>query len=84
VYYEFDVALDGTYDKDERGVGRVVSWANGWDAEGYDGAPVSVYTDDHYATFQEYLNTGEFGERFDAERNLTYFEWSAPETVEIG
>ena len=81
VYYEFDIDLDGSYGKSSRGVGRVVSWANGWDADGYDTAPVSVYTDDHYATFQEYLNTGEFGTRFDAERNLTFFEWTAPETI---
>lgn len=83
VYYEFDIALDASYGEGNRGVGRVVSFANGWKAAGYDGAPVSVYTDDHYATFQEYLNTGEFGQRFDAERNLTFFEWSNPETIEI-
>ncbi len=83
VYYEFDIDVNGLYGKSSRGVGRVVSFANGWNAAGYDDAPVSVYTDDHYATFQEYLNTGEFGERFDAERNPTFFEWSNPETIEI-
>ncbi|MBR2442530.1 MAG: 5'-nucleotidase C-terminal domain-containing protein [Clostridia bacterium] len=83
LYYEFDIDLDGSYGKSSRGVGRVVAWANGWNADGYDKAPVSVYTDDHYATFQEYLNTGEFGVRFDAERNLTFFEWTAPETIII-
>lgn len=47
----------------------------------YDGAPVSVYTDDHYATFQEYLNNGRFLGRFDAERNLTFTKWTVPDTV---
>ena len=81
-YYEFDIALNASYwEEGERGVGRVVSWGGGWNGTGYDSAPVSVYTDDHYATFQEYLNTGEFGERFDAEQNLTFTQWSAPTTV---
>jgi hypothetical protein len=82
VYYEFDVALLETYwTQGERGVGRVVSWEGGWNSAEYDGAPVSVYTDDHYATFQEYLNNGQFGKRFDAERSLNFIKWSAPDTV---
>ena len=82
VYYEFDIGLQSSYWEDgERGVGRVVAWESGWNVSTYANAPVCVYTDDHYATFQEYLNTGEFGTRFDAERDLTYFKWSAPETV---
>ena len=82
VYYEFDVALDGTYGKNNRGVGRVVTWVNGWTANGYDDSPVSVYTDDHYATFQEWLNVvGAFGKRFDAEMALANVQWSAPTTA---
>ncbi len=82
VYYEFDVALVPSYWTDgERGVGRVVSWKGGWDSAQYDSAPVSVYTDDHYKTFQEYLNDGTFGKRFDAEGNLTFTKWTAPDTV---
>ena len=81
-YYEFDVALDASYwENGERGVGRVVAWEGGWDATGYNDAPVAVYTDDHYATFQEYLNDGSFGVRFDAEMNLTFAKWSAPTTM---
>ncbi len=80
-YYEFDIALDASYWEDgERGVGRVVAWENGWDSEGYDDSPVCVYTDDHYATFQEYMNTGAFGRRFDAERSLVFVRWTPPKT----
>ena len=82
VYYEFDVALDSSYwEENERGVGRVVAWEAGWVSSEYNSAPVCVFTDDHYGTFQEYLNTGEFGKRFDAEMSLTFVEWSAPDTI---
>ena len=82
VYYEFDVAVDSTYGKNSRGVGRVVTWINGWNASGYDDAPVSAFTDDHYATFQEWLNVvGQFGKRFDAEKALNNVQWSAPTTA---
>ena len=75
------IALDASYWEDgERGVGRVVAWENGWDSEGYDDSPVCVYTDDHYATFQEYMNTGAFGRRFDAERSLVFVRWTPPKT----
>lgn len=84
VYYEFDIALSSSYwERGERGVGRVVTWEYGWIGSEYDASPVSVYTDDHYATFQEYLNTGEFGKRFDAEMNLTFIKHSEPDTVQI-
>ena len=83
VYYEFDIALSSTYwERGERGVGRVVTWEYGWVGDEYDSSPVSVYTDDHYATFQEYLNTGEFGTRFDAEMNLTFIKHSEPDAVQ--
>jgi hypothetical protein len=83
IYYEFDIALSSSYwEQGERGVGRVVTWEYGWVGAEYDSSPVSVYTDDHYATFQEYLNTGEFGTRFDAEMNLTFTKHSEPDTVQ--
>lgn len=71
VYIEFDFDGDGTYwknpsaSKPTRGTNRVVSWYNGWTNRGSD--IVSVYTDDHYATFKEYLNYGVWGESFAAD-----------------
>ncbi|MCR5564954.1 MAG: hypothetical protein K6F59_04115, partial [Gammaproteobacteria bacterium] len=67
VYYEFDIALNSSYKTSSRGVGRVVMFVNGFNASGYDNSPVAVYTDDHYATFQEYLNDGTFSIRFNGE-----------------
>jgi hypothetical protein len=66
LYYEFDIALDSSYTTSNRGVGRVVMWVYGWSCYS-DNTPVSVYTDDHYATFGEYLNYGCFGTRFDSQ-----------------
>ena len=82
-YHELDVALETSYSSNNRGVGRVVCWQYGFDASGYDSNPVAVYTDDHYATFQEYLNTGVYGTRFNAEMNLTPFLWGANTTVNL-
>ncbi|HNX16639.1 MAG TPA: Ig-like domain-containing protein, partial [Bacilli bacterium] len=66
IYYEFDIALDSSYSTSNRSVGRLVMWVYGWSC--YDDlAPVAVYTDDHYATFGEYLNYGCFGSRFDSQ-----------------
>ena len=45
------------------------------------GQSVIVYTDDHYATFQEYNNYGSFGTRFNAERSVTSYKWSKPTTL---
>ena len=71
-YYEFDIDTDGTYTVTSRQVGRVVAWDYGFSCYSNfsDRLPVCVYTDDHYATFQEYNNMGGFSPRFDAERNL--------------
>lgn len=84
-YYECDIDLDGTYSSNNRGVGRVVCWQYGFDpskgATSYDGSPVCVYTDDHYATFQEYLNTGVYGTRFNSEMLRTAYVWGAPTTL---
>lgn len=65
-YYEFDIALDNEYSTSSRSVGRLVMWVYGWTVYS-DATPIAVYTDDHYATFGEYLNNGLFGSRFDAE-----------------
>lgn len=78
IYYECDIALDDTYSSSSRGVGRVVVWLYGFEAEGYDDSPVAVYTDDHYATFQEYLNTGRYGTRFNSEMSPTNYIWGTP------
>jgi len=67
VYYEFDIGLDSSYSTSNRSIGRLVMWVYGWTC--YDDEPVAVFTDDHYATFSEYLNYGTFGARFDAEPN---------------
>jgi len=81
-YHELDIALDN-YSNNNRGVGRVVVWEYGFNAEGYDNSPVAVYTDDHYATFQEYLNTGIFGNRFNAEMSPTNYKWGSPAILTI-
>jgi len=85
LYYELDIALDSSYSSSKRGVGRVVCWDYGFDtskgAIDYDSSPVCVYTDDHYATFQEYLNTGEYGTRFNSEKNRTPYVWGAATTL---
>lgn len=79
-YFEFDIALDN-YGASSRGVGRVVAWRAGWDVAGYNDAPVCVYTDDHYASFQEYLNDGTFSKRFDAEMNVTNTVYASAQTL---
>lgn len=66
LYYEFDIDVDSTYTTSSRGVGRVVAWTYGFTC--YDEYTTCVYTDDHYATFQEFNNFGGFGPRFNSER----------------
>ncbi len=78
LYYECDIALDSSYSGSNRGVGRVVVWIYGFRSQGYDASPVAVYTDDHYATFREYYNNGEFGVAFNAERLRGNYTWSSP------
>ena len=87
-YYECDIALDKNYSSGNRGVGRLVVWEYGFDenkgAKGYSSSsPVCVYTDDHYATFKEYLNHGQFGNAFDAESERTYYRWYRPLTLTL-
>lgn len=75
-YLECDIDIGGTYISGtyiNRGVGRVVVFLNGFDANGYDDSPVAVYTDDHYCTFQEYYNDGTFGVRFNVQSHRTSY-----------
>ena len=85
LYFECDIALTPSYSSSDRGVGRLVCWAYGFDQEkgaiNYDSSPVCVYTDDHYATFAEYLNYGSFGRRFNAEMSPTEYVWGASQTL---
>jgi hypothetical protein len=82
-YYECDIDLTGSYaasSSPNRGVGRVIVFTGGFDssrgATGYTYDPVAIFTDDHYATFQEYFNYGDsFSHRFDAELFRTSYQW---------
>lgn len=80
-YYELDFDVNGYYTTSNRGVGRLVVWVYGFDATNYDSNPVIVYTDDHYATFKEYLNYGQFGTRFNSEQLATNYNWSLSQTL---
>lgn len=84
-YYECDIALDSKYKSSNRGVGRLVVWfyvfAKNKGAIGYDDSIVTTYTDDHYQSFFEYLNTGKFSKNFNAETNCTNYKWGAPITL---
>ena len=77
LYHEFDIALDDSY-ASSRGVGRVVAVETGLDVESYGKDVVCYYTDDHYATFQEYGNLGEFLPRFSADYNILDMGWGEP------
>lgn len=83
VYYELDLKLDESYSPSSRGVGRLVVFTNGFVGEGYDTSPVIVYTDDHYATFNEFNNYGSFIKRFNAERNPTPYDWCNITTINL-
>ncbi len=67
-YTEYDIYYPG---KSIRGVGRVVVFNSG----PYSNASLAVYTDDHYATFQEFSGFG-FNYRFDAQTRRTGYAWS--------
>lgn len=72
IYYELDIDVNGAYTLNSRQVGRVVVWEYGFScySDGSSVAPVCVYTDDHYATFQEYNCMGGFASRFNSERSV--------------
>lgn len=84
LYYEFDIAHDENYSIKSRGEGRVVSWVNGLEAEGYNYAPVSLYTDDHYKSWQEYYNNGLFSPKYNGEWKATPYVFSPATTITIG
>ena len=82
-YYEFDIDVDGTYTTSNRSTGRVVAWIYGINTAdyGYGDYAVCHFTDDHYATFEEYNNLGEFLPKFNAERQIAGTIWSQPITI---
>lgn len=80
-YYECDIALTSAYSSSNRGVGRLVVWEYGFTSNGYDDSIVAVYTDDHYASFAEYLNNGKWGQRFNAEFNRTGYRYGSAITL---
>lgn len=76
LYHELDIDTESNYSSGNRGSGRLVVWYYGFTSEGYDDSPVSVFTNDHYATFQEYYNDGTFGNKFNAEMTVTNYTFS--------
>ena len=80
-YYECDIALTSAYTSSNRGVGRLVVWEYGFDHKGYDNSIVAVFTDDHYASFSEYLNNGTWGDRFNAEFSRTAYIYASAKTL---
>ena len=82
-YVELDLDIDGNYSTSSRGVGRIVGWTYGINNSAYGNGSyiVCTFTDDHYATFQEFNNLGEFLPKFDAEQKITGKKWSAPNTA---
>ena len=80
-YYECDIALTSAYNASNRGVGRLVVFEYGFDEKGYDDSIVALFTDDHYASFSEYLNNGTWGDRFNAEFSRTSFIYASAKTL---
>lgn len=86
LYYELDLDLLGNYSSNNRGAGRLVAWYYGFDqnkgAINYQkNQPVIVYTDDHYATFKEYLGGNRWSVNFDSEMERTNTKWSCSTTL---
>ncbi|MFA6620225.1 MAG: hypothetical protein WCS90_03735, partial [Bacilli bacterium] len=90
-YYECDIDLTGSYaassSSASRGVGRLVVFSGGFSsskgATAYDSSYTAVFTDDHYATFQEYYNYGAmFSTRVDAEQFRTSYRWGCPSVLD--
>ena len=71
-YIELDIGVNGNYSisRGGRGVGRIVVFYSGSSSSGYDNSPLLVYTDDHYATFREFLGY-DFSLPFDAQNQRT-------------
>ena len=81
LYYECDIALSSSYSSSNRGTGRLVVWVYGFNETNYDDSIVAVYTDDHYASFSEYLNNGTWGDYFNAEFNRVPYDYKAAKTL---
>lgn len=81
-YYEYDIALEDSNYGSSRGTGRVVIFNAGLNEDGYGSDLYAVYTDDHYATFQEYLGY-KFSNRFDSQTTRTGYKWSLPTTISL-
>ena len=83
IYYELDIDVTGSYSVDKRQMGRIVAFATGFKGPEYDygGHTVCLYTDDHYATFMEYNNLGEFMPRFNVTSSIVGAVWSNPDTI---
>ena len=74
-YVELDIELIGqNYVRDGRGTARLVIFYSGSNEDSYNNDAFIVYTDDHYATFKEYLGYG-FGDRFDGQNSRTGYKW---------
>ena len=56
-------------------------WEYGFDYKGYDNSIVALFTDDHYASFSEYLNNGTWGDRFNAEFDRTAYIYASAKTL---
>lgn len=86
-YHEFDIDLTGDYASKTysavRGVGRVVAFESGYNVSSYgNGSYITcLFTDDHYATWQEFNNLGDFLPRFSVERKVTNRNWSEPTKI---
>lgn len=76
LYHELDIDCEPPYSSSNRGVGRLVVWYYGFTSNGYDDSPICTYTSDHYKTFQEYMNDGTFGRKFNAEGSVTNYKFS--------
>ena len=81
LYYELDFDASGYYSTTTRGVGRLVVWVNGFTCSSYDTNPVIVYTNDHYSTFKEFLNCGQYSPYFNAEGHSTGKVHTAAKTL---
>lgn len=76
LYHELDIDCEPPYSSGNRGVGRLVVWQYGFTCEGYDDSPICTYTSDHYKSFQEYMNDGTFGQKFNAEGKITNYKFA--------
>ena len=86
-YHEFDIDLTGDYAQSSyspnRGVGRVVAFESGFNVTSYGTGNdiVCLFTDDHYSTWQEFNNLGDFLPRFSVQRRVTNYAWSEPTLI---